>query len=135
MNVKDTQDFLVSQVEEEELPDLEFIEDTEVSPHIQVQVRIGTNRCCYVNKKLTQCPEQIQLKSLLLRFHVQDKEVNPFSALLNGQNSSCSELAWTSNSGSPSTNPKCPSSSFLPPPDVIQIKTSFCEADLKVRRH
>lgn len=37
MNVKETGSFLVSQVEEEELPALEFIDDSEVSPHIQVR--------------------------------------------------------------------------------------------------
>lgn len=75
----------------------------------------------------------MHLKSSLLWFVVQEKEENPFSALLNGQNFSCSELNWAKISGSSSTNPKSPSSSPLAPPDVIQTKTS--NADLKVRRH
>lgn len=76
----------------------------------------------------------MQLKSWLLWFHVQDKEANPFSALLNGQNVCCSELDLALISESPYTNPKKPSSSPLAPPDVIQTKMSNYKMDLKVRR-
>ncbi|XP_071342196.1 tudor domain-containing protein 5 isoform X2 [Trachinotus anak] len=83
--------------EEEELPALEFIEDNEVSPHIQV------------------------------------KQVNPFSALLNDETLSCSELGWALTNQSPSTNPTSPTSSCLASPDVTQPKTTpfHCKAEVK----
>ncbi|XP_039984228.1 tudor domain-containing protein 5 isoform X2 [Xiphias gladius] len=83
--------------EEEELPALEFIEDNEVSTHIQ------------------------------------GKQANPFSALLNDQTLSCSELGWALTNESAPTNPTSPASSPLAPPDLIQSKTTraHCKADLK----
>lgn len=54
MNLKDVQDFLVSQIEEEKLPALEFIEDTEVSLHIQVlppETDLILPICLYLDKK------------------------------------------------------------------------------------
>ncbi|XP_056235520.1 tudor domain-containing protein 5 [Seriola aureovittata] len=83
--------------EKEELPALEFIEDNEVSPHIQV------------------------------------KQVNPFSALLNDETLNCSELGWALINKSPPTNPSNPTSSRLAPPDLIQTKTTpvHHKADVK----
>ncbi|XP_074490860.1 tudor domain-containing protein 5 isoform X1 [Sebastes fasciatus] len=81
-------------VEDEELPELEFIE---VSPHIQ------------------------------------GMDDNPFSALLNDQTLSYSELGWALTNKSPPTNPSCLPSSPLAPPDVIQTQTTpaHCNAGLK----
>ncbi|KAI3368198.1 hypothetical protein L3Q82_007925 [Scortum barcoo] len=76
-------------VEEEELPALEFIEDSEASPHIQ------------------------------------GKDVNPFSALLNDQTLGCSELGCALTNKSPPTNPSSPTSSPPMPPDLINSTSCF----------
>ncbi len=74
---------------------------------------------------------------LLLLFFVQGKDVNPFSALLNDQTLSCSELGWALTNESPPTKPSSPTPSPLVPPDLIQTKTNpaHCKTDLEVRRH
>ncbi|KAM7388052.1 hypothetical protein PAMP_024253 [Pampus punctatissimus] len=59
--------------------------------------------------------------------HIQDKDTNPFSALLNDQTLSCSELGYVLN------NPTSPTSSLVAPPDVIQTKKipDHCKSDLE----
>ncbi|XP_062280812.1 tudor domain-containing protein 5 [Scomber scombrus] len=80
------------EVEEKEVPALEFIEDNEDSSHMQ------------------------------------DKDANPFSALLNDQTLSCSELGWALN------NPTSPTSNHLAPPDLIQAERipAHYKADVKM---
>ncbi|XP_032382039.1 tudor domain-containing protein 5 isoform X2 [Etheostoma spectabile] len=94
---EETASFLISQVEEEELPDLEFIENKEVSPHIQ------------------------------------GMDANTFSALINGQTFSCSELGSALANKPPPTSLSCLTSSPLAPPDLIQTRKilTHCTADVK----
>lgn len=87
--------------------------------------------------KKTEQREQTLVKSSSLLYFVQGKEVNPFSALLNDQTLSCSELGWALTNESPPTTPSSPTSSPLVPPDLIQTKATqtHCKTDLEVRRH
>nr|XP_046248036.1 tudor domain-containing protein 5 isoform X2 [Scatophagus argus]XP_046248037.1 tudor domain-containing protein 5 isoform X2 [Scatophagus argus] len=99
---QETGSFLASQVEEEEqkLPALEFIEDHEVSHHLQV------------------------------------KDTNLFSPLLNDQILGCAELGCSLSNKSPPTSPSSSATaSPFTPPDLIQTETTppQHEADLKTQ--
>ncbi|XP_053178974.1 tudor domain-containing protein 5 [Scomber japonicus] len=92
------------EVEEEDVPALEFIEENEDSSHMQVWLHTQTLPSFY------------------------DKDPNPFSALLDDQTLSCNELGWALN------NPTSPTSNHLAPPDLIQTERipAHYKADVKM---